>query len=101
MPSENEGETTFEISFPCENDLRESIFYAFADNRCPIIEMHSVSSSLEDIYLRMTSEEQLDLEETEETVEVEEMQTAVEDSQETVEEAEQTEEEENADVGNI
>lgn len=36
------------------HDLRESIFYALAEARCPIFDMHISNRSLEDIFLELT-----------------------------------------------
>jgi len=37
-----------------DTDLREALFYAFAEAKCPILEMAHTSLSLEDIFLRLT-----------------------------------------------
>ena len=37
-----------------DNDLRESIFYALAEAKCPIMDMHISNRSLEDIFLELT-----------------------------------------------
>lgn len=37
-----------------DNDISERIFFAFADARVPIVEMHHVTESLEDIFLELT-----------------------------------------------
>ena len=36
-------------------DLREELFYAFADARCPILMMKNTESSLESVFLQLTS----------------------------------------------
>lgn len=37
-------------------DIREIIFFAFADKRLPILSMHSQKASLEEVFLELTSE---------------------------------------------
>ena len=39
-----------------ENDLRETLFYAFADAKKPILEMTHKRASLEDVFLELTQE---------------------------------------------
>jgi ABC-2 type transport system ATP-binding protein len=39
-----------------ESDIREAVFYALSDARCPIYEMHTSNMSLEDIFLELTQE---------------------------------------------
>lgn len=40
-----------------EDDIREAVFYALSDARCPILDMRSSSMSLEDIFLELTGNE--------------------------------------------
>ncbi|MBO5197605.1 MAG: ABC transporter ATP-binding protein [Lachnospiraceae bacterium] len=40
-----------------ESDIREGIFYALSDAKCPIFDMQSTTMSLEDIFLEVTKEE--------------------------------------------
>ena len=54
-----EGKTTGDIvklSAYCseENDIREAVFYALSEAKCPILDMRSSSMSLEDIFLELT-----------------------------------------------
>lgn len=37
-----------------DNDVREKLFYAMAQNHCPILEMRTLDSSLEDAFLALT-----------------------------------------------
>lgn len=37
-----------------EHDIRESVFYALAENRCAILEMHTKEPTLEEIFIRLT-----------------------------------------------
>ena len=40
---------------PCENvDIREVVFTAFAEAKLPLLEMHTVRASLEDVFLELT-----------------------------------------------
>lgn len=45
-----------EISTPVEHDVREEIFYAFANAKCPILEMNHNVPTLEEVFLRLTGE---------------------------------------------
>ncbi|MBO4373592.1 MAG: ABC transporter ATP-binding protein [Lachnospiraceae bacterium] len=49
-----DGTTDVMISCPAGNDIREQIFFAFAAASVPILEMKSITDSLEDIYLTLT-----------------------------------------------
>jgi ABC-2 type transport system ATP-binding protein len=41
-------------------DIRENVFFALAQSRLPIMEMHHLEKSLEDIFLELTEEETTD-----------------------------------------
>lgn len=45
-----------EVSTPVEHDVREEIFYAFANAKCPILEMNHNVPTLEEVFLRLTGE---------------------------------------------
>ena len=45
------------IESAAETDLREKLFFAFADAKLPILAMSSATLSLEDIFIKLTSEE--------------------------------------------
>lgn len=45
-----------ELSSLVEFDLREEIFYSFAEARCPILEMSLKVPTLEEVFLRLTGE---------------------------------------------
>ena len=45
---------TVAVTLTCEGDLRETLFYAFADARCPLLELHAQAASLEDVFLELT-----------------------------------------------
>ncbi len=43
---------------PVENaDIREALFHAFSEAELPLLEMHSVRASLEDVFLELTQDE--------------------------------------------
>ena len=37
-------------------DIRETIFYELAEQRMPILEMNTVTKSLEDVFIELTQE---------------------------------------------
>lgn len=43
-----------------ETDIRENVFFALSDVRCPILDMTSTKMSLEDIFLELTQDEVVD-----------------------------------------
>lgn len=45
---------TAAVTLTCEGDLRETLFYAFADAQCPLLELHAQAASLEDVFLELT-----------------------------------------------
>lgn len=45
----------FEVS--TNGDLREALFYAFADARCPLLELKPKMASLEDVFLDLTDDD--------------------------------------------
>lgn len=51
-----EKEDICEIVIVCEvdKDVREDVFYAFADVKCPILEMNSRVPSLEEVFIKLT-----------------------------------------------
>ena len=48
-------ETELEIGVPTADDVRERLFYAFADAKCAILSMAREKQSLEDVFLTLTS----------------------------------------------
>jgi len=48
------------VSTGVEKDLREDIFYAFAAAKCPIVGMSYSNTSLEDVFIKVTSGRQTD-----------------------------------------
>ena len=48
------------VSTGVEKDLREDIFYAFATSKCPIVGMSYSNTSLEDVFIKVTSGKQTD-----------------------------------------
>ena len=55
--SKEEEEWEVIVTAAGNRDIREDIFYRFADARCPIMEMKSNTASLEDIFLELTENE--------------------------------------------
>ena len=51
-------EGLLELVLESESDIREALFYALADARCPILEESAAAVSLEDIFLELTGEEE-------------------------------------------
>ena len=50
-----DGTTIIAEVKPCENvDIREAVFTAFAEAGLPLLEMHTVRASLEDVFLELT-----------------------------------------------
>ncbi len=45
-------------------DIRETIFFAFADQRIPILSMHATKASLEEVFLELTAEAEEDSEQS-------------------------------------
>ncbi len=54
--SPDEGETSLTLEAPEGADVREQIFYALAEKRCPIVAMSIATVSLEDVFLELTEE---------------------------------------------
>ena len=40
-----------------EDDIREALFYALAENRLPVMSMNRLEKSLEDIFLKLTGKQ--------------------------------------------
>ncbi|MCR5796655.1 MAG: ABC transporter ATP-binding protein [Eubacterium sp.] len=45
-----------ELSSPANKDIREDLFFTFAEAKCPIIEMNLNVPTLEEVFLRLTGE---------------------------------------------
>lgn len=56
MDTAEEGIYQVEISNPLDKDIREQVFYLFADAKCPIVEMVNNVPTLEEAFLRLTGE---------------------------------------------
>lgn len=57
MHSENENLTRVKLETKNGADIREAIFYAFAEEKCPLLEMKTAKASLEDIFMELTQKE--------------------------------------------
>ena len=58
--SEEDGTVSFTIKTEEKVDIREKLFYMMADNKMPILNMHSTKISLEDVFLELTENEKDD-----------------------------------------
>ena len=58
MHSENENLTRVKLETKNGADIREAIFYAFAEEKCPFLEMKTAKASLEDIFMELTQKEE-------------------------------------------
>lgn len=59
-PTNTDNACRFSMSFDKDSDPRETIFYAFAENKLPIINITTNQVTLEDIFLRLTAETYLE-----------------------------------------
>ena len=58
MHGENENLTRVKLETKNGADIREAIFYAFAEEKCPLLEMKTAKASLEDIFMELTQKEE-------------------------------------------
>lgn len=58
MHSENENLTRVKLETKNGADIREAIFYTFAEEKCPLLEMKTAKASLEDIFMELTQKEE-------------------------------------------
>ena len=58
MHSENENLTRVKLETKNGADIREAIFYVFAEEKCPLLEMKTAKASLEDIFMELTQKEE-------------------------------------------
>ena len=58
--NEEEGTVSFTTKTEEKVDIREKLFYMMADNKMPILNMHSTKISLEDVFLELTENEKDD-----------------------------------------
>lgn len=56
----DETMTDVNITTPVDVDIREKLFYSFAENKMPIYEMTSTKMTLEDVFLELTQEKKED-----------------------------------------
>lgn len=57
-PSADSGAMDVTLDIAADSDLRERIFFGFADVKCPVIMMKVTGASLEDVFLELTSDAQ-------------------------------------------
>jgi ABC-2 type transport system ATP-binding protein len=55
--SEEEGACDLTLKNNADTDLRERLFYLFADQKLPLLRMQKTRASLEDVFLELTEEE--------------------------------------------
>lgn len=55
-----DGQVHVQIEFVEDADPRESVFFAMAEAKCPILQMQVSSASLEDIFIELTTQEEPD-----------------------------------------
>lgn len=55
---ESENLTRAKIETKNGADIREAIFYAFAEEKCPLLELKTAKASLEDIFMELTQKEE-------------------------------------------
>ena len=58
MHIENENLTRVKLEIKNGADIREAVFYAFAEEKCPLLEMKTAKASLEDIFMELTQKEE-------------------------------------------
>lgn len=51
-----ESEENEDINIIPQTDIRETIFFAFADRKIPILSMHTTKASLEEVFLELTAD---------------------------------------------
>lgn len=64
--AEEDGESVAEVEYPAGCDLREDIFFLFADARVPLLRMAPDTASLEQVFMELTEEAEHDTDELEE-----------------------------------
>ena len=50
------GACDFTVKISGEVDMRENIFFALAEAKCPILKMQSSNMSLEEVFLKLTDD---------------------------------------------
>lgn len=80
-----------------DDDIREEVFYCLSDAKLPLLEMQSIRMSLEDIFLKVTSDSSQDMKEKLQAEQHD--QTELDDQEETG--TEKDSKEENTDAGNL
>ena len=62
-------------------DVREKLFYACAENQCPILRMENTHVSLEDIFLELTSQDSSEAKNTGASSDADAIQSLMEDTE--------------------
>ena len=79
---EDRGDGTTAVSLSCDGDIRETLFYAFADARCPLLELRHQEASLEDVLLELTEGDGVEAPQTTPAPVSEETEAAAEENEE-------------------
>jgi ABC-2 type transport system ATP-binding protein len=58
LEKQDEGTVEVKIKTKSDEDIREELSYTFAENKCPILSMHTSSISLEDVFLQLTQDDE-------------------------------------------
>lgn len=58
---EQRGMTSIQIQVADHQEIREELFYAFAEEKCPIYRMQISKATLEDVFLELTQNEREDI----------------------------------------
>lgn len=58
---EQDGMTSIQIQVAEHQEIREELFYAFAEEKCPIYRMQISKATLEDVFLELTQNEREDI----------------------------------------
>ena len=58
---EQGGMTSIQIQVADQQEIREELFYAFAEEKCPIYRMQISKATLEDVFLELTQNEREDI----------------------------------------
>jgi len=86
-----EGVVDLTLYFGEKDDIREEVFFAMSESKTPILEMQTIRMSLEDIFLKVTGQENGDIKQY----------NTVEIMSESVDEENRNEEEESSDAGDL
>ena len=58
MEKRTDGTTFASLDIKENTDIREKVFFAFADQKCPLLMLNTNRASLEEIFLELTQKEE-------------------------------------------